>query len=107
MADREREYRAQTTPDADHYEIVEAEPVGPHLVMKVLYPNCTRCAFEGTKVLVFLKTTTLDALKWKRLDPHFRIDTRPARQAPSPAARFPATDEGWKDALAYAKTKVQ
>lgn len=95
------------TPDADKYEIVEAAKVGNHLVLKVLYPNCSKCSYEGNKVVVFLNTSELDALKWKRIDPHFR-DPKTARlkkEAPPPAARFPASSEGWADAVAYAKSK--
>jgi hypothetical protein len=106
-AARQQEYIAQTTPDADNYEILEAEKVGTHLVLKVRYPNCTRCAYEGSKVLVFLNTPIKNVLNWRRIDPHFRGPDHPtARQAPSPAARFPASDEGWKDALTYARWKA-
>jgi len=90
---------------------MEVETIGPHLVMKVRYPNCTRCAFEGNKVLVFLRVRPADALKWSRIDPHFRAEPGGLRvnlrHAPSPAARFPPTDDGWKDAIAYAKSKPQ
>ncbi len=95
------------TPDKRLYSIVDATRVGKHLVMKVLYPNCRSCSYEGNKVMVFLNVGELDALKWKEIDPHFR----PTKQhsytpgAPSPAARFPATPEGWKDALEYAGRK--
>jgi hypothetical protein len=95
------------TPDASRYEIVEVLPVGPSLVLKVRFPSCTACAFEGTKVLVYLLTSPVDALKWRKLDPHFRIDPkgRPASEAPSPSARFPASPDGWADAVAYARGK--
>ena len=69
------------------------------MVLKVKYPSCKNCSYEGIKVMVFLDTTALDALRWKRIDPHFKD------KAPSPAARFPASDEGWNDALAYAANK--
>jgi len=101
-------YEAPKTPDADKYEILDATCINKNLVMKVRYPNCSSCAYEGTKILVFLGVTALDALKWKRIDPHFRDpkpkSTRP--EAPSPAARFPASDEGWQDALNYAQSKT-
>ncbi len=107
-AARQRQYRAETTPDPDNYEILETETVGQHLVLKVRYPNCTRCAFEGTKVMVFLNVPIKDALKWKRIDPHFRAPTNPGgREAPSPAARFPGTPDGWSDAMAYAASKAR
>ena len=106
-AERVRGRLQQVTPDADNYEILEVETIDQHLVLKVRYPNCTRCAYEGTKVMVFLNTPIKDALKWKRIDPHFQAPApRGHREAPSPAARFPASDEGWRDAIAYAKTKI-
>lgn len=91
------------TPDSDNYSIEDVVQVGPHLVMKVRYPNCKKCSFEGDKVMVFVSVSTLDALKWKKIDPHFR-DSRAVshRESPSPAARFPASETGWRDALAYA-----
>ena len=94
------------TPKPDQYEIEEAEPVGPHLVLKVRYPSCTACAYEGTKIMVYLDMPLQQAMKWRRIDPHFRQDKgRSAKEAPSPAARFPASPEGWQDALSYARSK--
>lgn len=96
------------TPDSKNYSIEEAARVGPHLVLKVKYPNCRRCTYEGNKILVLLNVSELQVLKWKEIDPHFR-DPKifvGASQAPSPAARFPASKDGWADAMAYAKGKV-
>lgn len=105
---REAEVAART-PDKTQYEIEEFERVGAHVVMKVRYPNCVKCAFEGSKVMVFFNISEAQMLRWKEIDPHFRDPQRqPARhEAPSPAARFPASPEGWRDALAYANTKTQ
>lgn len=112
------QYVESQKPDSKNYDIQQMERVGPHLVLKVLYPNCSKCAYEGNKVMVFLNTTELDVLRWKEIDPHFRpqkVEMDPMnrmervvkdpKKAPSPAARFPASDEGWKDAIEYAKTK--
>ena len=98
--------RKSSTPDAENFEIEEAEQVGHHLVLKVKYPNCEKCSYEGHKVMVFLRTTAADALKWKRIDPHFRDGKSAAKTAPGPAARFPASPEGWQDALTYARLKL-
>ncbi len=95
------------TPDATKYEIEQVERVGAHLVMKVLYPNCASCAYEGRKTMVFLDVTEVRVLKWRKIDPHFRdpkLKGLPT-DAPSPAARFPASAEGWADALEYARGK--
>lgn len=100
------------TPEPDHYQIEEVERIGPHLAMKVRYPNCRACAFEGVKVLVYLTVSEVQVLRWRRIDPHFRPppksgSTQMVAEAPSPAARFPASPEGWADALAYARSKVR
>ena len=41
------------------------------------------------------------------MDPMNRMErvVKDPKKAPSPAARFPASDEGWKDAIEYTKTK--
>lgn len=102
------------SPDSSNFEIEEAEQVGRHLVLRVKYPNCSSCAYEGSKVMVFLNTSPLQAMRWKKIDPHFRAprSVQPGfhanenpREAPSPAARFPASREGWSDALSYARTR--
>ena len=58
--------------------------------------------------MVFLNVTEVQVLKWRRIDPHFRdpAATRKPSEAPPPAARFPATPEGWTDAVAYARSKL-
>ncbi len=95
---------APKTPDAAHYVIEDVHREGHHLVLRVKYPNCAACAYEGSKVMVFLDVTEGEALRWKRIDPHFRDPTTPFSpdEAPSPAARFPASQRGWDDAIAYA-----
>lgn len=101
---RMRELEARS-PNPDQYQIEEVERVGPHLVMKVKYPSCSKCSFEGSKVLVFLNATEAQALRWRRIDPHFRETVVSLSEAPSPAARFPASAEGWEDAITYAVHK--
>lgn len=99
--------KSTDSPDAYNFQVVDALEVGKHLVMKINYPNCKKCAYEGTKVMVFLHTKPLDALRWKRIDPHFRDNTtaRLMTDSPGPDARFPASKQGWDDALQYAKNK--
>lgn len=94
-------------PDKKNYSIVDVERVGPHVVLKVFYPNCSACSYEGNKVMVFLNILEKDILKWREIDPHFRGPTKIATEAPSPAARFPANAEGWSDAIAYAHGKIK
>lgn len=104
--------KSSDSPDAYNFEVIDIVQVGQHLVGKVQYPNCRSCAFEGQKVLVWLDVPPLAAVKWKKIDPHFHakkdgITSVVVREAPSPAARFPASKEGWTDALAYAQGKVR
>ncbi len=111
--DQERKIKALETelanasPKPDDYEIEQVQRVGAHLVVRAKYPSCKRCAFEGSKVMVFLNVTEMDAILWREVDPHFRAPSAnlSPKVAPSPAARFPATEEGWKDALGYAAGK--
>lgn len=96
------------TPDKERYEILEFKRVGRHLVLKVLYPNCSKCSYEGNKVMVFTNVSEEEVVKWRVIDPHFRERTpqqNAPREAPGPAARFPASADGWSDAVAYALGK--
>lgn len=107
---KKREYEAKiaalpATPDSQNFFIEGAADVGPHLVLRVKYPNCKNCAYEGSKVMVYLNVSPIDALKWKTIDPHFRNSELKSNEAPSPSARFPGSVEGWGDAIAYAESK--
>lgn len=95
------------TPDASNFEILECEEVGSYLCMKVKYPSCSKCSFEGVKVMVFAGCSLKQVLRWRRIDPHFREQCPPAAatEAPSPVARFPGGDDGWDNALAWAASK--
>lgn len=110
----DRDYESQSysstpaTPDSANFEIVEFARCGDHVVLKVKYPNCALCSYEGHKVLVILNVKEADLIRWRKIDPHFTVPTRSRSrdEAPSPCARFPASPEGWDDALAYARGKV-
>ena len=58
--------------------------------------------------MVFLNVTESQAMKWRRIDPHFRPTKAALKptEAPGPAARFPATLEGWEDAIQYAQRRL-
>jgi hypothetical protein len=92
------------TPDSHNYEILEHQQVGSHMVLKVRYPNCIQCAYEGVKVLVYEHVSVGDMLYWRVIDPHFSDPERqrPKKEAPPPSARFPGNETGWGDAVAYA-----
>lgn len=117
MADREAKMRQRlsveikkqieaASPNPVDFDVLDVREVGPHLVAKVQYPNCAKCAYEGVKVMVFLNATLKQALRWRQVDPHFRDEATTERAAPSPSARFPASVEGWQDAIDYAHKKV-
>lgn len=96
------------SPDNTNFDIDDVVAVGPHLVLRVVYPNCAKCVYEGKKVLVYLNVTVIEAMKWRSIDPHFRaMGAASPKEAPPPAARFPASDEGWRDALAWAQWKTR
>lgn len=97
------------SPANDDFEIEEYREVPGHLILKVKYKSCEKCSYEGVKVLVFEDKTVGDVLKWRRIDPHFRAPDRSSnpRSAPSPIARFPASDQGWADAFQFATLKSQ
>ena len=97
---------AGLTINAERFEVLNAEEVGGHLVMRVKYPSCQNCSHEGVKVMVFSGASAIDALRWKRIDPHFRGPESKPNEAPSPVARFPGTDEGWENAVAFAGSLV-
>ena len=88
-------------PDNSQFEIVDCLELTSGVVLRVKYESCTNCAYEGTKVLVYVGSTTRDVLKWRTIDPHFREVEPGPKQAPSPTARFPASQEGWDMAVAF------
>ena len=97
-------------PDNSQFEIIDVLELTTGLILKVKYEDCPNCSYEGIKVLVYLRATIRDALKWKVIDPHFS-DKLPhgPKHAPSPDARFPASEDGWKNAklfLSYAESKT-
>ena len=97
------------TPNALNYEVLDVVEDSGYMILKVKYPNCSQCAFEGTKVMVFENVTVLKAFKWKKIDPHFRDPKRSysyEREAPSPIARFPGNDIGWTNAKAFVRMLV-
>lgn len=66
----------ETTPDSERFTILDHREIGGRLALRVEYPNCKKCSYEGVKVMVFDKTTIADALYWKKIDPHF-TDPKP------------------------------
>ncbi len=102
---QERERKAMS-PDPDSYCIEDSYIVGDYLILKVKYPNCTKCTYEGNKIMVFHGVSEKDALKWVKIDPHFRAPSKSIREAPSPTARFPGSDAGWNDAIGFASWKM-
>lgn len=97
FARRIRKYVFDPNPDPFKFTIKETEIVGDCVVVLVHYPNCT--TYNGNKILVY---THQDWKTWlcsgtQELDPHF------LEGKISPIARFPANDEGEKQAKVFAK----
>ena len=81
-------YPQAFTSDPNHkkFEIVRRSTINGHLMLMVVYRNCTN--YEGKKILVFHKDR-LPSLDGSPLDPHFQ------EQGPSPVARFRPDINGW------------
>ncbi len=101
------------TPDSKNYTIKNVQhfssPIGEALVIFVQYPNCSLCAYEGTKTLVYFGVTPVAAMMWREIDPHFADPKQVVmpNKAPSPSARFPGDSTGWSDALLFVKMKLK
>lgn len=87
-------------PDNSQFEILDVYDCQGKggIVLRVRYDSCESCSYEGVKVLVYLNSSMMDVLKWKVIDPHFSDKQPGPRCAPSPDARFPASEEGWTQA---------
>lgn len=88
-------------PDNSQFEIIDCMELTGGVVLKVKYESCVSCSYEGTKVLVYEGASLRDVLKWKVIDPHFSDKPDLARSAPSPTARFPASQRGWAMAIEF------
>lgn len=98
---------AALTPDPTKWEFVDFLESGSYFIAKVKFQTCEHAGYGGHKVLVF-KATTKQAILWRRMDPHFKEVIKQGlskTEAPVPIARFPATEEGWNDALTFVRVK--
>lgn len=93
--------------DSTKFVIESYEEIAPYLILKVTYPSCKNCSYEGTKLMVFKDVSLLRVMQWRNIDPHFR-ETLPEDKfaAPSPVARFPATEEGMQAARAFVNAMI-
>lgn len=98
------EYIQPKTPDANNFTILAFQAIGNFFILQVKYPNCSSCAYEGIKTLVYRDIKVDDLVFWKTIDPHFN-NKKPVNKtiAPSPVCRFHGTPEGWNEALEYCK----
>jgi hypothetical protein len=87
---------ALPNPNPTRFRILKVASFRRHVACRVHYPDCT--TYGGEKILVD-RLTDAWLFCQKELDPHFLENEF------SPIARFPATDEGWEDALVYAQQK--
>ncbi len=83
-------------PDPKKFEIKTWWTEGRYVAALVHYPGCT--SYQGNKVIV-LTDDDNSILRRIELDPHFT-------EGSDVVARFPATAEGWNDAIAYCKFKA-
>ena len=83
-------------PNPGRFVLLGTEQVGPHVVAKIKYLDCTN--FEGVKVCVYRCATCSQIRKAHMLDPHF------AERGLAPFARFTPTREGEEAARAFART---
>jgi hypothetical protein len=103
--------RDALTPDAAKFEILDFKRVPSHslkvdsfVIMKVKYPNCKLCAYQGTKIMVFNNMTEMELIRLCRIDPHFRpVEEDVSGEARSPIARFPGSTKGWQRACSFAE----
>ena len=79
--------------DPARYDVLDHLQIGPYLIVKLRYLDCTN--YEGTKVMVYVDCTMPQLLKQRRVDPHF-AETKQYR---SPVARFEPTKRGWNMAV--------
>jgi hypothetical protein len=91
-------------PDNSRFELLDVTVVGPRTVVRVRYESCPNCSFEGVKLLVYQNVSMIDVARWRVIDPHFTDEKSISRtHAPSPIARFPATEQGLKLAMLLAE----
>jgi len=75
-------------PDPKNFSVVDFLQAGRHLIVKVVYPNCTN--YEGVKIMVYADMKWEDFSKLTKLDPHF------SKFELSPVARLEPTNRGWQ-----------
>lgn len=102
-ASLKKKWQAQTT-EANDFEILELKRYKRCILLKVKYPSCKLCSFDGVKILLLPPITEMQLLKLRRIDPHFHDFTLEDYEAPSPMARFPATQAGWQLAIKVAES---
>lgn len=102
-----KEWEALAGNNYGDYNILDHHWENGFLIMMVQYPSCKNCSFESKKILVFDVENPQEAIYWRKVDPHFReTSTKNKNEAPSPIARFPATDEGWINACKFVRSFV-
>lgn len=83
-------------PNPKRFKILKVASFGVFVACRVHYPDCT--TYGGEKILVYRMTDGW-LFRQKELDPHF------LENESSPIARFPATEEGWEDAMNFVQQK--
>lgn len=81
-------------PNPGRFKVLKLKQVGPHVVAKIWYLDCTN--FEGVKICVYRNTPSSKIANALSLDPHF------AESGLAPFARFEPTPEGEAAAVKFA-----
>ncbi len=107
--DNYNSYSIPETPDSKKYDIIEViDSYLPYLILKIKYPNCKKCSYEGTKILVYENLTVKDLIYWREIDPHFSDSKiKDKTKAPSPIARFPASTIGLNNARIFVEALME
>lgn len=84
-------------PDPSNYEVIEKLELNNHLIVEIIYKDCSN--YEGRKILLYRNTKWEQLEKQKLIDPHFLDD----KKYISPFARFEPTGKGTEAAVKLAE----
>jgi len=98
--------------DVKSFDVEDVLALEGYLILKVKYVHPDGrtqkgCTFEGVKVMVYQNVDLTDVIKWRQIDPHFvEKKSTNKKKAPSPIARFPGNEQGWRDAYMFITAKI-
>ncbi len=102
---KEMEELLSRTPNPKEYEILRTMICGKYMTMEVKYSSCKKCSYDSKKIMVFENVSYEQVIHWRTIDPHFKDPSetivKEKKVSPSPIARFPGSELGWKNAINY------